>query len=153
MNYTVLEEESHKEIKNAFKNLQFKIIFLIPEGAPFVWAEYTLLLQLSLGCCWQVNERDLPRPVSCEDWLWPLTTNLCPLWRRSYAGVEWWCFKVVCSLSWVCWSWDFQGGRGQGQPPLVFCPQGPPCLSYKAVWDACCLYWAWRFPDEAKLWN
>ena len=69
MNYTVLEEESHKEIKNAFKNLQFKIIFLIPEGAPFVWAEYTLLLQLSVGCCWQVKERDLPRPVSCEDWL------------------------------------------------------------------------------------
>uniref|UniRef100_K9IXU3 Putative secreted protein n=1 Tax=Desmodus rotundus TaxID=9430 RepID=K9IXU3_DESRO len=30
------------------------------QGAPFVWAEYSLL-----RCCWQVSGRDLPRPVCC----------------------------------------------------------------------------------------
>ena len=46
--------------------------------------------------------------------------------------------------------WGFQGGAGQGQPPLVFC-LGPLCMSYKAIWDGCYLCWAWRFPGEAQL--
>ena len=49
-------------------------------GAPVassVWAVYTLLLQLSLDCCWHVNGRDLP-PLH---WLgrrpWPLWSICC----------------------------------------------------------------------------
>ena len=63
---------------------------------------------MRLGCCWQVNGRYLPRPVSVKYWLWPLTTNLCPPWRISCAGAEWCCFDRV-------WSCPLCAGPGVSQ--------------------------------------
>ena len=42
---------------------------LSTQGVPFVCAEYALLLWLRLDYCWQVNGRNLLRPVSFKDWL------------------------------------------------------------------------------------
>ena len=70
----------------------------VTQGGPSMWAQYTLLLWLSLGCWWQINGRDLHRPVTqLWDWLWPLTTHLHLLWRISCSGAGWRCSEVVYS--------------------------------------------------------
>ena len=104
-------------------------------GAPFIWAAYNLLLQLNLDCCWQINRRDLSRPVSCRDWLYPLNISICCLWRISCAGSGW-----SVAAPGMCWPWCFLGGAGQGQPPPVVFPR-PPFLSYKAIRECCYLCW------------
>ena len=52
---------------------------------------------MSLGCCWQINGRDLPRPVICKDWLWPMTTQPRPSMEDLLCRAGWWCSDMVCS--------------------------------------------------------
>ena len=44
--------------------------------------------------------------------------------------------KWSVTVHWVHWPWDFPGGAGQDQPPLVFCP-GLPFLSHKEKVPTC----------------
>ena len=110
-----------------------------------------LLLQLNLDCCWQINERGPPRPVCFKEWLWPLTTNLCPLWRVSCAGAGWWCSNVVCScplgtqplgFPWWC--------RQRSAPTCVLSRAIVPKIQSNLRWLLLVL--GFEFLGEAKLW-
>ena len=90
--------------------------------AHFPWAEYTFCLWMSFDCCWQINGRDLPRPVSCngKDLLWPVTTNPYPPWRINCAGAGWWCSDLVCSCPLVVLALGFPGWcRPRSAPTCV----------------------------------
>ena len=90
-------------------------------GAPLVWADSTLLLYMSLDCYWQVNGGGLPRPVSCKDWLGPLTTHFRP--THGGSAVQGSSPKRRASFS-------------RALVSLVFC-LGPPGISHHLLPASC----------------
>ena len=95
-----------------------------------MWAEYTLILYLSLDYCWQINGSDLSSQLQ----VLAVTTDHKPLpsMEDQLSRSRMWCSNVVYSCPLSALALGFPGGAGQGQPPPVFCP-GPTCLSYEAI--------------------
>ena len=80
--------------------------------------------------------------IGCDHW--PPTSAI---WGSAVQGQGGGALTWSVAVHWVCWSSGFPSGAGQVQPPPVFW-LGLPFLSYKAIWDGCYLWVAWRFPIE-----
>ena len=53
------------------------------------------------------------------------------------------------TVHWVHWLWGLLGGAGQGQLPLVFCPE-PLGISYKAIFRWLLFVLGWEVPTSSQ---